>query len=444
MTNDISVFTDGSWCFPYLIVVPLNTALSAVILFYMYGRVVIMCYVTMALLLVLQYWSNKKLAQLNYDKKAETDKRIALVQNIIKGIKQVKIRMQENVYIKRIGEVRSAEMQLYGRYVNLKQICSALYFNAGVIMASAIFIFADPRKLDLGKVFATIALLGYVFNFSVLYSNYALEALYTIVTFNKRIDTIVLMADKYKERVTSGNLSLDSKGKGSLDVKNLDSKVDAAAEDEQPNHKHQVQGGGPRLKLTNVSAIWSPTEYLRTQKPVIKDISFEFKKCDKVALIGRVGCGKTTLLNAILKEAYIQKGTVEVEGSRLLAAYAEQNPLIISGTIRSNITYGSKYDAVFYQKVITACQLQQDIQSFPNGDLTKTGEMGVTLSGGQRSRISLARALYKRNAKIVLIDGTLSSLDSRVSAEILKEIKQGELFADKIVILITYDLDQAE
>lgn len=238
MTNDISVFTDGSWCFPYLIVVPLNTVFSAVVLFYMYGRVVILCYVTMALLLLLQYWSNKKLAQLNYDKKAETDKRIALVQNIIKGIKQVKIRMQENVYIKRIGEVRSAEMRLYGRYVNLKQICSALYFNAGVIMASAIFIFADPRKLDLGKVFSTIALLGYVFNFSVLYSNYALEALYTIVTFNKRIDTIVLMADKYKERVTSGNLSLDSKGKSSLDVKNLDSKVGAAAEDEQPNHKH--------------------------------------------------------------------------------------------------------------------------------------------------------------------------------------------------------------
>lgn len=87
MTNDISVFTDGSWCFPYLIVVPLNTIISAFILFEMYGKVVILCYVTMALLLVLQYWSNKKLAQLNYDKKAQTDKRIALVQNIIKGIK---------------------------------------------------------------------------------------------------------------------------------------------------------------------------------------------------------------------------------------------------------------------------------------------------------------------------------------------------------------------
>ena len=70
--------------------------------------------------------------------------------------------------------------------------------------------------------------------------------------------------------------------------------------------------------------------------------------------------------------------------------------------------------------------------------------MGVSLSGGQKSRISLARALYKKHAKIVLIDGTLSSLDSRVSAKILEEIKGGELFKDKVVLMVTYDLDKAQ
>ena len=79
-------------------------------------------------------------------------------------------------------------MRIYGRYVNIKQICSALYFNAGVIISSMVFILADPATLELGKVFSTIALLGYVFNFSVLYSNYAIEALYTIKVFNKRVD----------------------------------------------------------------------------------------------------------------------------------------------------------------------------------------------------------------------------------------------------------------
>jgi hypothetical protein len=85
-------------------------------------------------------------------------------------------------------------MSIYGQYVNIKQICSAIYFNAGVIISSIIFIFADPATLELGKVFSTIALLGYVFNFSVFYSNYALEALNSIVVFNRRIDQILFRA----------------------------------------------------------------------------------------------------------------------------------------------------------------------------------------------------------------------------------------------------------
>lgn len=88
-------------------------------------------------------------------------------------------------------------MRVYTKYVMIKQVCTALYFNAGVIISSIIFIFADPETLNLGKVFSTIALLGYVFNFSVLYSNYAIESLYTIIVFNKRVDQIVLSAQEF-------------------------------------------------------------------------------------------------------------------------------------------------------------------------------------------------------------------------------------------------------
>lgn len=116
----------------------------------------------------------------------------------------------------------------------------------------------------------------------------------------------------------------------------------------------------------------------------------------------------------------------------------------MTGTVRSNITYGTSFDEAHYNAVVKACQLTQDFETFPKGDLTETGEMGVSLSGGQKSRISLARALYRKTSKIILIDGTLSSLDSRVAHSIINEIKEGELFADKLVILVTYDLDQAE
>jgi hypothetical protein len=69
-------------------------------------------------------------------------------------------------------------------YVNIKNICAAIYANAGVLISSLIFLFADKALLDLGKVFSTLALLGYIFNFSIVYSNYAIEALYKLKVFN--------------------------------------------------------------------------------------------------------------------------------------------------------------------------------------------------------------------------------------------------------------------
>ena len=79
----------------------------------------------------------------------------------------------------------------------------------------------------------------------------------------------------------------------------------------------------------------------------------------------------------------------------------------------------------------------------PNGDKTRVGEMGHILSGGQRSRISLARALYRKNTDIVLVDGTLASLDAKVARQVLENVIKGDLCEDKIVFLVTYDLDQA-
>lgn len=88
-------------------------------------------------------------------------------------------------------------MITYTKYVVQKQICSSIYFNAGTLISCLIFLFTDKQKLELGKALATIALLGYVFNFSVIYSDFALEACYMIVVLTRRIDTIVIENIKY-------------------------------------------------------------------------------------------------------------------------------------------------------------------------------------------------------------------------------------------------------
>lgn len=86
--------------------------------------------------------------------------------------------MQEDIFAEKIGQVRAQELKSFTSYVNIKNICAAIYANAGVLISSLIFLFADRSLLELGKVFSTLALLGYVFNFSIVYSNYAIEALY--------------------------------------------------------------------------------------------------------------------------------------------------------------------------------------------------------------------------------------------------------------------------
>jgi ATP-binding cassette subfamily C (CFTR/MRP) protein 1 len=115
----------------------------------------------------------------------------------------------------------------------------------------------------------------------------------------------------------------------------------------------------------------------------------------------------------------------------------------VSGDVRSNITFGLPFDQDFYEQVIQACCLREDFRQLPNGDLTKVGEMGHILSGGQRSRVSIARALYRKSTQIVLIDGSLSSLDARVARQLLDSLVHGEITKGKIVVLVTYDLDQA-
>ena len=95
-----------------------------------------------------------------------------------------------------------------------------------------------------------------------------------------------------------------------------------------------------------------------------------------MAVVGRVGSGKTSLFLTILKELCIVKGRMEVS-SRSHIAYAEQNPLIISGTVRSNILFGEQYSESRYKNVVKSCALEDDFKQLSNGDMTKLGEMGI-------------------------------------------------------------------
>lgn len=152
--------------------------------------------------------------------------------------------------------------------------------------------------------------------------------------------------------------------------------------------------------------------------PNLSEISLTVPKGNLVAVVGRVGSGKSSLLSAILGEMYKVSGTVELRGK---LAYAAQTPWLLSTTVRENILFGSPFNQELYESVIEACALVDDLAMLKDADETLVGEKGITLSGGQKARISLARTVYAR-ADVYLLDDPLSSVDAHVGRHLFDRV----------------------
>ncbi|XP_031356890.1 probable multidrug resistance-associated protein lethal(2)03659 isoform X2 [Photinus pyralis] len=168
---------------------------------------------------------------------------------------------------------------------------------------------------------------------------------------------------------------------------------------------------------------------------LLSDINVSIGRGRLVVIVGPVGCGKTSLAHAILNEMSLSSGSITVSGS---VSYASQEPWIFTSTVRQNIIFGNKIDKQRYDNVVKACALSRDLKLFPHHDQTIVGEHGASLSGGQKARIGLARAVY-RNADIYILDDPLSAVDSRVGKSIFHDCFKS-LLKDKTVVLITHQV----
>ncbi|CAD8094986.1 unnamed protein product [Paramecium sonneborni] len=151
-----------------------------------------------------------------------------------------------------------------------------------------------------------------------------------------------------------------------------------------------------------------------------------------MGIIGNVGAGKPTLLAAILQELPYFKGNI-VYQKKLIFGYVEQDLFIYTGTIKENILFGKDYDQVLYLKVLEVSCLDQDILSFRQGDKTEIGEKGTNLSGGQKARLSLARALYSQ-ADLYLFDDPPSAVDLKVAGKIFDSAIQDFILNFNLII----------
>jgi ATP-binding cassette, subfamily B, bacterial PglK len=198
------------------------------------------------------------------------------------------------------------------------------------------------------------------------------------------------------------------------------------------------------LELQNVTY-----NYTKNSEPALKNISFNISRGELIALIGKSGAGKTTLVDVILGLLQPEKGDILADGESIyqnirswqdLVGYIPQSIFLVDDTVERNIAFGvpnSKIDSAKLERVIKVAQLGELVEQLPNGIKTQVGERGIRLSGGQRQRIGIARALYHER-EILVLDEATAALDNETESLISEAINS--LAGQKTLIIIAHRL----
>ena len=188
--------------------------------------------------------------------------------------------------------------------------------------------------------------------------------------------------------------------------------------------------GDETVRIRDATFTWDKNQ----DKNVLHDVNFAASKGELSCIVGRVGAGKSSFLQSILGDLWKINGDVVVRGG---LAYVAQQPWVMNASVKENIVFGHRWDPQFYNQTVEACALLDDFRQLPDGDQTEVGERGISLSGGQKARLTLARAVYAR-ADIYLLDDVLSAVDQHVGRHIINRVLgRGGLLGTKTRILAT-------
>ncbi|KAI0849088.1 P-loop containing nucleoside triphosphate hydrolase protein [Daldinia vernicosa] len=356
---------------------------------------------------------------------AATDKRIHTTNEILQNIRIIKFFAWEKRFSDIVDEKRRNELRaLRNRYM---------------IWALAV------------AIWNTVPVLITFFSFLV-YTKVERKPLYPSIAFTA-ISLFMLL-----------RVPLDQLGDMIAHVQEAKVSVDRVDEflNEEETDKYRQLGpdnidenGNRVIGFRNATFIWGSKDAVASDGSMAfrllnLDIDFRIGKLNIIA--GPTGCGKTSMLMALLGEMTLTEGKVYLPGGRSredvrpdpatglteTCAYVAQTAWLVNANIKENILFSAPYDEKRYKDVLVACALERDLEILDNGDETLVGENGITLSGGQKQRISLARAVYS-NSRHVLLDDCLSAVDSHTAKWIFTKCIKGELMKDRTCILVTHN-----
>ncbi|XP_077488645.1 multidrug resistance protein mrp-7-like [Amblyomma americanum] len=331
------------------------------------------------------------------------DERLRKFTDFLLSIRPIKMSALENVFQKNLLQLRAKETDQAYRFNVLETVLDTLFSASSSVMIIAAFGTVSFTNPDAAFSAATM--------FSCVY----------MLTITDSLGTGMPHVLRMKSQAFRSCRRLVA----------FFAEEEHCADEDGKLHDTKVPIG--EISIKNCSFAWTKRDSV-VDSPTLAGISLSVKAGSLVGVVGTVGSGKSSLLSAIsgdmrrLGGCFARNGTIGV---------VPQGHHIMNMTIRDNITFGKKFDEVYYDNVLNACQLARDISRMPAGDLTEAGEKGEMLSGGQKQRVALARAVYSRS-DIYLLDDPTSSQDSRVASSIFENvIGQAGMINDKTRMLVT-------
>ncbi|XP_004591269.2 ATP-binding cassette sub-family C member 3 [Ochotona princeps] len=400
MSVDAQRFMDVSPFLNLLWSAPLQVILAIYFLWQILGPSVLAGVALMVLLIPLNGAVAMKMRAFQVEQMKLKDSRIKLMSEILGGIKVLKLYAWEPSFLKQVEGIRESELQLLRKSAYLQAISTFIWICTPflvTLVTLGVYVCVDENNvLDAEKAFVSVSL----FNILKVPLNMLPQLISNLTQTSvslKRIQNFLIQDEIDPQCVERKTIS-----------------------------------PGCAITIQNGTFTWA-----KDLPPVLHSLNIQIPKGALVAVVGPVGCGKSSLVSALLGEMEKLEGKVSMKGS---VAYVPQQAWIQNCTLQDNVLFGQPLDPKRYQRALEACALLPDLEVLPGGDQTEIGEKGINLSGGQRQRISLARAVYS-NSDIVLLDDPLSAVDSHVAKHIFDHVIGPEgVLAGKTRVLVTHGI----
>ncbi|KAH7925973.1 P-loop containing nucleoside triphosphate hydrolase protein [Leucogyrophana mollusca] len=430
MTTDLDRICEVAFHIFTIVDSPLELVIGT---FFLYGLLGVSCFFGLAvivLFLPLNHFAGKVIVTAQENLMKARDERVSLMNEILGAIRMLKFMAWERSFEKRVLKIRDKELKYQKLNYRISVLFSAIWEASPLVVTLVSFFhFAVWRRQTLTPSIAFTSMVVFQemrFAFNALPETF-INILQSIVSL-KRIAKYLQLAE----------------------VNPVPSLASVT-----PDTTIAIQSATitwPQDRSKGSSAASTPR-----QKFVLVDLALSFPEGELSLVCGKLGSGKTLLLLALLGEADVLTGQVicprsppdalasfvKMKASQEdwivpgVCAYVPQAAWLRNASIKDNILFSLPYDEERYQKTLEVCALVSDLNILEDGDESEIGERGVNLSGGQKARVSLARAVYSR-ASILLLDDVLSAVDAHTAHHLYYECIKGDLMRGRTIILVSH------